>query len=205
MKPHTRQEIIVTSFNTGLVAHTSVWAARRPSLLAAGAVVGAQSDPAGSAAPTQSRGEGHEASQVTPPASSSGRNRPRTWLGRTPRRQKEQRPQQGLPPSPAQGRPGAALLQGQPCPAASPVHPPRCPGQPDAVSWATWPCNPDGRRDSCCRAGPAKLHWLLHLEPTGTDGQDKGSSFKAQGPWGKDERKKCHLSSGVSCCTVTKD
>lgn len=138
MKPHTRQEIIVTSFNTGLVAHTSVWAARRPSLLAAGAVVGAQSDPAGSAAPTQSRGEGHEASQVTPPASSSGRNRPRTWLGRTPRKQKEQRPQQGLPP------PQHRAVQEPRCSKDSPALPPAPSTRPGALVNPTQSAGPPG-------------------------------------------------------------
>lgn len=76
---------------------------------------------------------------VTPRASSSGQSRHRTWLGRTPRRHKQEWPHQGSHLSPAQREPLRAVQQPC-CPRAILSHwQPSSPLRPAALAR---PCRP---------------------------------------------------------------
>lgn len=116
-----------------------------------------------------------QASPVTPQASSSGRNRHRTWPGHTPRRQKEEGPHQGSRPPPGTEQSSSVCCRPSRSRAAlrtvlsrwqQPRSPPSLYPQRSPLDQLRRPGPdiPDRRRDFCLCIWCSMVHRLIHLE-----------------------------------------
>lgn len=174
------------------VSYTSACGRRR--LLAAGAVVGAQ----GPLARPPRAVQGCSARRppaVTPPASSSGRNRHQTAPGRSPGRHRKSHLTQGsrlpraarVPPGPptAQHRAGPPAAG---CAGAGPALRQACglsallTATPLCQANSGGPCTQTGL--SACLPLPSSRLMCLCCRHWLTDIYNTGSSFKAKAPWG---------------------